>query len=117
MSVIANLWNVNPTDEFCGSATSGSSEAIFLGIQALKKHWQARLSPDGAEARYAPNIVVGSHLHISIQKSAAACDVELRKVPVKPEDGYVLDIDYIRSYLDAGTSELDRFRFFFFFIL
>ncbi|KAG7144468.1 hypothetical protein HYQ46_013356 [Verticillium longisporum] len=61
VSILGDLWGVSAAGAPVGSAVSGSSEAIFLGILAMKKRWMAGRTDRDTPRE--PNIIVGSHAH------------------------------------------------------
>ncbi|VUC28957.1 unnamed protein product [Clonostachys rosea] len=101
VSMIANLWHAAVDETPVGAATSGSSEAILLGMLALKKRWQSRQGSEVATRR--PNIVVGKHYHVSIAMSAMVCDLELRTIDVDKHNGFAIDPAQVSESLDELT--------------
>ena len=76
--MIARLFNV-PVDEkgtsAVGTSTVGSSEAIMLGVLAMKKRWQNKRRAAG-KSTDKPNIVMNSAVQVCWEKAARYFDVE-----------------------------------------
>ncbi|KAK7990579.1 Bcgad1, partial [Apiospora arundinis] len=102
LKIIANLWHAGARDNPVGAATSGSSEAILVAMLALKRRWLNRPLKNVQE-RGKPNILVGAHAHVSIEVSAAICDVEVRVVDVCADFGYSLETSLLKDFLDSNT--------------
>lgn len=92
VNIMANLFNVPDGNNFIGTSTIGSSEAIMLGLLAHKWNWRQMRKEKGLPADK-PNIVFGGDTHVSWDKFARYFDVEPRIVPIgegrftiKPED-------------------------------
>ncbi|KAF5962318.1 hypothetical protein FBULB1_14299, partial [Fusarium bulbicola] len=105
VAILGALWGSSYNEKPTGSAVSGSSEAIFLGILAMKRKWQAEngdiVSPNGS----ALNIITGSHAHVAVTNAARANDIEIRTVSVGPENNY--EQSYGRSipiHVDAASG-------------
>jgi glutamate decarboxylase len=86
VSMIARLFNI-PTSEkntnAIGTSTIGSSEAIMLGVLAMKKRWQKKRQAAG-KPYDKPNIVMNSAVQVCWEKAARYFDVE-EKVCGRPE--------------------------------
>lgn len=91
-----------------GSAVSGSSEAIFLGILALKRRWLAGLR-ENRYIPFEPNIIVGSHAHVAVTNGASACDVHVKTVQVSAQTNFVVDPAEVEALIDDGTSKSQRY--------
>ena len=96
-----------------GTATSGSSEAIFLAIWAMKLRWLTWRSSisQNSEDIAMPHIVVGSHAHSSVAKGALACGVKLRTVPVRTACEFTFLPEDLVGILDQNTSGFSFARF------
>lgn len=121
ISAVADLWKVPKEGKVLGTATAGSSEAIMLGGLAMKKRWQEDRKAAGKD-HYHPNIVFGSNAQVALEKFArrvSCCDcvfalpyvsffcryfdVECRLVPVKAENGFIMDPNDAIPYIDENT--------------
>jgi glutamate decarboxylase len=78
VSMLARLFNV-PTHKAdtnaMGTSTVGSSEAIMLGVLAMKKVWQKKRKQAGKPFDR-PNIVMNSAVQVCWEKAARYFDVE-----------------------------------------
>lgn len=99
--MLADLWHAPDIDDAVGVATIGSSEAIMLGLLAHKFSWRNRREAAGLPADK-PNVVFGAETHIVWDKFARYFDVELRKIPMRP-DHYVLHPDDVAERIDENT--------------
>ncbi len=99
--MLADLWNAPDPDAAVGVATIGSSEAIMLGLLAHKFSWRARRQAEGLPTD-APNVVFGAETHIVWDKFARYFDVEMRKIPMRP-DQYTLHPDDVEAQIDENT--------------
>jgi glutamate decarboxylase len=79
VNMLGRLFN-GDDDEFMGTATAGSSEAIMLGLLAHKWSWKNSRRGTGK-----PNIVFGNDAHVCWDKFAKYFDVEARKIPIDKE--------------------------------
>ena len=80
VSMIARLFNIPTNDENAsavGTSTIGSSEAIMLGVLAMKKRWQKKRKAAGKPFD-SPNIVMNSAVQVCWEKAARYFDVEER---------------------------------------
>ncbi|KAH6891904.1 glutamate decarboxylase [Coprinopsis sp. MPI-PUGE-AT-0042] len=102
ISMIADLWKVPKEGKVIGTATAGSSEAIMLGGLAMKRRWQEDRKAAGKD-HYHPNIVFGSNAQVALEKFARYFDVECRLVPVKAENGFIMDPQDAIPYIDENT--------------
>ena len=76
--MIARLFNIPSHDEntnAMGTSTVGSSEAIMLGVLAMKKRWQQKRKAEGKSIDR-PNIVMNSAVQVCWEKAARYFDVE-----------------------------------------
>ncbi len=101
VNILANLYNVPERDNFIGTSTIGSSEAIMLGLLAHKWNWKQRRIKEN-EPHDRPNIVFGGDTHVSWDKFAKYFDVEPRIVPLK-KDRFVIGPDDVRKKIDENT--------------
>lgn len=78
VSMIARLFNAPTHEEDCaavGTSTIGSSEAIMLGVLAMKKKWANKRKAEGKSTER-PNIVMSSAVQVCWEKAARYFDVE-----------------------------------------
>lgn len=81
--MMARLFNVPSHDEdsqAMGTSTVGSSEAIMLGVLAMKKRWQNKRKAEGKPFDK-PNIVMNSAVQVCWEKAARYFDVEEKVCP------------------------------------
>jgi len=99
--MLGDLFNAPDPAKVVGVATIGSSEAIMLGLLAHKRAWKERRVAAGLPADR-PNVVFGAETHVVWDKFANYFDVEMRKVPMKP-DRFVLNADDVEAHVDENT--------------
>ena len=99
--MLGDLFNAPDAAEVVGVATIGSSEAIMLGLLAHKRAWRDRRQAAGLSADR-PNVVFGAETHVVWDKFANYFDVEMRKIPMKP-DRYVINADEVEEQIDENT--------------
>ena len=81
----------------CGVLTFGGSESLFNAVLVYRERGRAR----GIDA---PQIVVPTTAHVAIDKAAHYLGVEVVKAPVT--DGFVVDVDAVRSLIGSRTVAL-----------
>ena len=101
VNIMANLYNVPENEDFVGTSTIGSSEAIMLGLLAHKWNWKEKRKKEGKSPER-PNIVFGGDTHVSWDKFARYFDVEPRVVPIA-KDRYTITADDVRKNVDENT--------------
>ena len=99
--MLGALFHAPDPAEVVGVGTIGSSEAIMLGLLAHKWSWKARREAAGQDTTR-PNIVFGAETHVVWDKFAKYFDVEMRKIPMKP-DRFVITAEEVEGYLDENT--------------
>jgi glutamate decarboxylase len=99
--MLGDLFNAPDAAEVVGVGTIGSSEAIMLGLLAHKRAWRNRREAAGLPADR-PNVVYGAETHVVWDKFANYFDVEMRKIPMKP-DRYVMNADEVAEQVDENT--------------
>lgn len=99
--MLGALFHAPDSAEVVGVATIGSSEAIMLGLLAHKWTWRARREAAGQDTSR-PNVVFGAETHVVWDKFAKYFDVEMRKIPMKP-DRFVLAAEDVAPFLDENT--------------
>jgi len=99
--MLGDLFNAPDAAEVVGVGTIGSSEAIMLGLLAHKRSWRDRRREAGLPTDR-PNVVYGAETHVVWDKFANYFDVEMRKIPMKP-DRYVINADEVAEQVDENT--------------
>jgi glutamate decarboxylase len=99
--MLADLFHAPDVAEAVGVGTIGSSEAIMLGLLAHKWTWRERRRAAGSSTDR-PNVVFGAETHVVWDKFAKYFDVEMRKIPMKP-DRFVLSADDVAERVDENT--------------
>lgn len=98
VNMIANLWHA-PQEEFLGTSTVGSSEACMLAGLAMKFRWRERAKRLGLDINgRRPNLIISSGYQVCWEKFCVYWDVELREIPVSPEN---LCLD-VQAAIDAA---------------
>ncbi|MGB0892877.1 MAG: glutamate decarboxylase [Parashewanella sp.] len=98
--IIGDLWHADHAKEAVGTSTTGSSEAAMLGGLSLLRRWQAKQKAVGKPFDK-PNIVTGP-VQVCWHKFARYWDVELREVPMQP-DQYQLSPSDAVAHCDENT--------------
>ncbi|KAL2870143.1 pyridoxal phosphate-dependent transferase [Aspergillus lucknowensis] len=111
VNMIADLFNAptNPhapaaaegNEGAMGTSTVGSSEAIMLGLLAMKKRWQKKRRDAGKDTS-TPNIVMNSAVQVCWEKACRYFDVEERYVYCTA-DRYVIDPVQAVDLVDENT--------------
>lgn len=97
----ASLFNVPKDCEPSGVTTTGSSEAIMLGLLAHKWMWRKNRLANGLDTSK-PNVIFGADVHTCWEKFARYFDVEVRIIPLEP-DKYTINAADVKSRLDENT--------------
>lgn len=80
-----------------GSMTSGGTESIILAVKASRDHSRrARRDP-----AFRGNIVIPQSCHPAFDKAAAMMDLEIRRVPTRPD--FRADVPAMAEAADADT--------------
>ena len=102
VNIIANLWHA-PQDGFLGTSTVGSSEACMLAGLAMKFRWREQAKRLGLDTTgRQPNLIISSGYQICWEKFCTYWDVELRAIPVSPEN-LCLDVQAAVAAADPYT--------------
>ncbi|OPX85738.1 MAG: Glutamate decarboxylase [Pelotomaculum sp. PtaB.Bin104] len=101
VNMLGHLFNAHEQDDFCGTATVGSSEAIELGLLAHKWTWKRNRIKQGKGADK-PNIIFGADAHICWDKFARYFDVEPRIIPME-KDRFCTDAKSVMERIDENT--------------
>lgn len=99
--MLGDLFHAPDPASVVGVATIGSSEAIMLGLLAHKRAWKHRREAAGLPVDR-PNVVFGAETHVVWDKFANYFDVEMRKIPMRP-DRYTLTAEEIERRVDENT--------------
>ncbi len=109
VSILADLWHApKETDEHgkrksaVGTATTGSSEAIMLGVLAMKRRWQQKRKAAGKDISR-PNLVFGSEVHCSVEKATRYFEVEEHIVDISDKHHYRTDPQALIDACDENT--------------
>ena len=95
--ILADLLNVPKSNNYVGTATIGSSEAIMLAGLSYRFAWKHRTNDTGK-----PNIIMGSDVQICWDKFARYFDVEPRIIPIK-KDKYTITAEDVEPLIDENT--------------
>ena len=108
VSMIADLFHApgnhdhgNKQEEAMGTSTVGSSEAIMLGVLAMKKRWQNRRKAEGKDWTR-PNMVMNSAVQVCWEKAMRYFDIE-EKYVYCTEDRFVIDPVQAVELVDENT--------------
>ncbi|WP_022670276.1 glutamate decarboxylase [Hippea alviniae] len=101
VNMLAKLFNAPEKNDYVGTSTIGSSEAIMLGLLAHKWSWRKRREKEGKDTTK-PNLVVGADVHVVWEKFAKYFDVELRLVPME-HGRYTMDVEMTKELIDENT--------------
>ncbi|KOS21889.1 Glutamate decarboxylase 4 [Escovopsis weberi] len=88
VNMIGNLYHA-PTGTGIGTSCIGSSEAIMLGVLAMKRRWKLRRQAEGKPTEN-PNIIMSSAVQVCWEKAARYFEIEERYVNCTPER-FVID--------------------------
>jgi glutamate decarboxylase len=104
VSMIGRLFNapVGSSDaDAIGTSCVGSSEAIMLGVLAMKKRWKNKRAAEGKPTDR-PNIVMSSAVQVCWEKATRYFEVE-EKLVYCTEDRYVIDPKETVDLVDENT--------------
>lgn len=102
VNIIARLFGAQGADGTAvGTSTVGSSEAILLAGVALKRVWRHR-QETADRPTDAPNLVLGTHVHVCWEKLCRYFEIEPRWVPLSPGRLH-LDVDAAVAQVDENT--------------
>jgi len=102
--MIARLFNIPSHDEntnAMGTSTIGSSEAIMLGVLAMKKRWQNKRKAEGKSTEK-PNIIMNSAVQVCWEKAARYFDIE-EKYVYCTQSRFVIDPKEAVDLVDENT--------------
>ncbi|KAK7920742.1 hypothetical protein PG985_008764 [Apiospora marii] len=105
VSMIGRLFNA-PTEDgdaagAVGTSCIGSSEAIMLGVLAMKRRWKNQRKAAGLSTEN-PNIIMSSAVQVCWEKAARYFEIDEKLVYCTP-DRYVLDPEETVNLVDENT--------------
>ncbi|POS72680.1 glutamate decarboxylase 1 [Diaporthe helianthi] len=103
VNMIGNLFNapVGNGEGAIGTSCVGSSEAIILGVLAMKRCWKNKRKAEGKSTEN-PNIVMSSAVQVCWEKATRYLEIEERLVYCT-EDRYVIDPKQAVDLVDENT--------------
>lgn len=104
VNMIARLFNAPDNDQEAnavGTSCIGSSEAIMLGVLAMKRKWVNKRKAEGKPFDK-PNLIMNSAVQVCWEKATRYFDVE-EKFVYCTEDRYVLDPEEAVKLVDENT--------------
>lgn len=99
--ILADLLHAPEQDNYVGTATVGSSEAIMLAGLAHKFNWRNKRKKAGLDATK-PNIIMGSNVQICWDKFARYFDVEAKIIPIQ-DNKYIITAEDVEPLIDENT--------------
>lgn len=99
--MLGDLFHAPDPAAVVGVATIGSSEAIMLALLAHKRAWKHRREAAGLPTDR-PNVVFGAETHVVWDKFANYFDVEMRKIPMRP-DRFTISAEDVEQRVDENT--------------
>lgn len=93
-----------PTDQgngAVGTSCIGSSEAIMLGVLAMKRRWKNKRKAEGKSTEN-PNLVMSSAVQVCWEKATRYFEIE-EKLVYCTEDRYVIDPKQVVDLVDENT--------------
>lgn len=100
VSMIGDLFHATPGTAI-GTSAVGSSEAIMLGVLAMKRRWRQRREKEGKPFDR-PNIIMSSAVQVCWEKAARYFEIEERFVYCTP-DRFVVDPEEMVKLCDENT--------------
>ncbi|KAG8163915.1 hypothetical protein KVR01_005833 [Diaporthe batatas] len=103
VNMIGSLFNapVGNGEEAIGTSCVGSSEAIILGVLAMKRRWKNKRKAEGKSTEN-PNIVMNSAVQVCWEKATRYLEIEERLVYCT-EERYVIDPKQAVDLVDENT--------------
>ncbi|KAI0484105.1 glutamate decarboxylase [Xylariaceae sp. FL0804] len=101
VSMIGRLFNAQSSAEAVGTSTIGSSEAIMLGVLAMKRRWKNKRKAEGKSTEN-PNIVMSSAVQVCWEKATRYFEIDEKLVYCTP-DRFVIDPEETVSLVDENT--------------
>ncbi len=99
--MLAGLLNAQATDNYVGTSTVGSSEAIMLAGLAHKFNWRNKRQNAGLDSSR-PNIIMGADVQICWDKFARYFDVEPRIIALS-ENKFITRAKEVEPLIDENT--------------
>ncbi|EHL31595.1 glutamate decarboxylase [Legionella drancourtii] len=99
--LLADLLHIPKSDNYVGTATVGSSEAIMLASLAHKFSWRTKRKATGLDSSR-PNIIMGADVQICWDKFARYFDVEPRVIPLQ-KGKYIITAKDVEPLIDENT--------------
>lgn len=88
-------------DGAIGTSCVGSSEAIMLGVLAMKRRWKNKRKAEGKSTEN-PNIVMSSAVQVCWEKATRYFEIE-EKLVYCEQDRYVIDPKQVVDLVDENT--------------
>lgn len=99
--ILADLLHAPDSENYVGTGTIGSSEAIMLAGLAHKFNWRNKRKEKGLDTTK-PNLIMGADVQICWDKFARYFDVEPRIIPIK-EGKYIITAKDVEPLIDENT--------------
>ncbi|MDF1678616.1 MAG: pyridoxal-dependent decarboxylase [Legionellaceae bacterium] len=99
--ILARLLHAPKHNNYVGTATVGSSEAIMLAGLAHKFNWRNQRTQKKQDATK-PNIIMGANVQVCWDKFARYFDVEPRIIPIE-DNQYVITAAQVKPLIDENT--------------
>lgn len=101
VNMIGELFHAPPGGDSVGTSCIGSSEAIMLGVLAMKRRWKIKRQAEGKPTDR-PNIIMSSAVQVCWEKAARYFEVEEKYVYCTP-DRYTIDPQEAVNLVDENT--------------
>lgn len=103
VNMIGRLFNAPTGQEggAVGTSCIGSSEAIMLGVLAMKRRWKNKRKAEGKSTEN-PNIIMSSAVQVCWEKATRYFEIE-EKLVYCTEDRYVIDPKQVVDLVDENT--------------
>lgn len=101
VNMIGELFHAPPGGDSVGTSCIGSSEAIMLGVLAMKRRWKLKRQAEGKPTDK-PNIIMSSAVQVCWEKAARYFEVEEKYVYCTP-DRYTIDPQEAVDKVDENT--------------
>lgn len=101
--MIGRLFNAptGSSDGAVGTSCIGSSEAIMLGVLAMKRRWKNKRKAEGKSTEN-PNIVMSSAVQVCWEKATRYFEID-EKLVYCTDDRYVIDPKEVVDLVDENT--------------
>lgn len=101
VNMIGELFHAPPGGDSVGTSCIGSSEAIMLGVLAMKRRWKLKRQAEGKPTDK-PNIIMSSAVQVCWEKAARYFEVE-EKYVYCTADRYTIDPSEAVNLVDENT--------------